>query len=292
MRHLNVFPQVCPACGSAAIREIDEATGEADVVRRCTGGLVCPEQAVERLKHFCSRLAFDIEGLGDKQIDLFYREGFIRTPADIFTLGARDGEAGPKLEEREGFGATSAHNLFSAIEARRAVALNRFIYALGIRRIGETNARRLARHFATFDALRAIATAAAPDTEARAELASIDGFGMVAAEALHDFFAEAHNRQAVDALSAQVTTVPMAAVTMSGFAAGKTVVFTGALERLTRDEAKAQAERLGAKVAGSVSKKTDLVIAGPGAGSKLAKATEFGIEVISEDEWLARVAAG
>ena len=283
-----VFPHLCPVCGSAAVREIDEKTGEAGVVRRCTGSLVCPAQAVERLKHFCSRNAFDIEGLGDRQIDYFYKEGLIRTPSDIFTLEARDRASLTKIKNREGFGETSVRNLFAAIEARRRIAINRFIFALGIRHIGETNARRLARHFTEFEALRETARDAAPGTEARARIDTIDGVGPVVAEALHDFFAETHNARELDALLAQVTLEPMPTIAASSPVAGKTVVFTGALERLTRDEAKAQADRFGAKVAGSVSKKTDLVVAGPGAGSKLAKAAELGIETISEDEWFRR----
>jgi DNA ligase (NAD+) len=283
-----VFPHICPVCGSAALREIDEKTGEADIVRRCTGSLVCPAQAVERLKHFCSRNAFDIEGLGDKQIDYFYAQGLIKTASDIFTLEERDRASLTKIKNREGFGETSVRNLFAAIDARRHIAINRFLFALGIRHIGETNARRLARHFTDFDALRETARDAAPGTEARTRIDSIDGVGPVVAEALHDFFAEPHNAHELDALLAQVTLEPMPAIAASSPVSGKTVVFTGGLERLTRDEAKAQAERFGAKVAGSVSKKTDLVVAGPGAGSKLAKASELGIEVITEDEWFRR----
>jgi DNA ligase (NAD+) len=289
-----VFPQnkegkfVCPVCGSAAVREIDEKTGFADVVRRCTGVLVCPAQAVERLKHFCSRNAMDIEGLGDKQIELFFSEGLIRTAADIFTLAARDGGDGPRLSEREGFGELSARNLFAAIEARRTVPVNRFIYALGIRHIGETNARRLARHFGSFDALRATAR----NAESRAEIDAIDGVGPVVAEAVIDFFVESHNEAALDKLLEQVTTTPMETVAAGHPLAGKTVVFTGSLEKMTRDEAKAMAERIGAKVAGSVSAKTDLVVAGPGAGSKLAKARELGVETIDEQDWFNRVGRG
>jgi DNA ligase (NAD+) len=279
-----VFPHVCPVCGSAALREIDEKTGVADVVRRCTGTLVCPAQAVERLKHFCSRNAFDIEGLGDKQIELFFSEGLIKTAADIFTLAARDGVHGPRLSEREGFGEVSARNLFAAIEARRKIAVNRFLYALGIRHVGETNARRLARHFGHFDALRAAARSA----DGKAEIDAIDGIGPVVAETLVDFFAEPHNEQALDRLLAQVEMIPMETVAAGHPLAGKTIVFTGSLEKMTRDEAKAMAERLGAKVSGSVSAKTDLVVAGPGAGSKLAKARELGVEAIDEEEWFRR----
>jgi len=281
-----VFPEICPVCGSAAVREIDPKTGTADVVRRCTGGLVCTAQVVERLKHFASRNAFDIEGFGDKLIEQFFHDGLIKTPADIFTLEEREGRGLLKLTEREGFGETSVRNLFNAIDARRTLPLNRFIYALGIRHVGETNARRLARHFETFEALRKIAKAASEGSEARAEINNIEGIGEVVAEAVADFFAEKHNEDVLDALLDHVTPVPMEAVASASPVAGKTVVFTGSLERMTRDEAKAMAERLGAKVAASVSKKTDLVVAGPGAGSKLAKAAELGIETISEEDWL------
>ncbi|SFK23533.1 NAD-dependent DNA ligase LigA [Methylocapsa palsarum] len=281
-----VFPQVCPVCGSAAIREIDEKTGTADVVRRCTGGLVCPAQAIERLKHFCSRNALDIEGLGDRQIEQFYREGLIKTPADIFTLAARDAASPSRLKDRDGYGETSVANLFAAIEARRAPPLNRFIFALGIRHVGETNARRLARHFETFEALRAAGRTAGEWSDARAEINNIEGLGEVVAEAVADFFAEAHNEEVLDALLDHVAPQPMEAVVSSSPFSGKTIVFTGSLERMTRDEAKALAERLGAKVAASVSKKTDLVVAGPGAGSKLAKAAELGVKTISEEEWV------
>ena len=283
-----VFPHVCPVCGSAALREIDEKTGEKDVVRRCAGTLICAAQAVEGLKHFCSRNAFDIEGLGDKQIELFFARGRVKTPADIFTLQARDGDGAPPLAEWDGFGETSARNLFAAIEARRAIPFNRFLYALGIRHVGETNARRLARHFGDLTALRAAATA----EHAAQELAGVDGVGPVVAEAVVDFFAEPHNRGALDALIAQVRVEPMEAVALGHPLAGKTVVFTGTLERMTRDEAKALAERLGAKVSGSISKKTDLVVAGPGAGSKLTKARDLGVETIDEEEWLKRSGRG
>lgn len=286
------FPHVCPRCGSAALREIDEKTGEADVVRRCTGSLVCPAQAVERLKHFASRNAMDIEGLGDKQIEFFYEEGLIKTASDIFTLEERDKKSLTKIKNFEGFGETSVNNLFAAIRARRHIPINRFIYALGIRHVGGTNARRLARHFGDLESLRSTAREAAPETEARARIDCIDGVGPVVAEALNDFFKEPHNEREIDALLRQVTLEPMPAVDSASPVSGKTVVFTGALERLTRDEAKAQAERFGAKVAASVSKKTDLVVAGPGAGSKLAKAREFGVEVISEDEWFTRTGQG
>ncbi len=281
-----VFPHICPVCGSAAVREIDSKTGTADVVRRCTGGLICEAQAVERLKHFASRNAFDIEGLGDKQIEQFFREGLIKTAADIFTLEARERAGVLNLKGREGYGETSVGNLFRAIEARRTLLLNRFIFALGIRHVGETNARRLARYFGSFEALRATARAASEGSDARAEINNIEGIGEVVAEAIADFFVEKHNEEVLDALLDHVKVVPMEAIASTSPVAGKTVVFTGSLERMTRDEAKAQAERLGAKVAASVSQKTDLVVAGPGAGSKLAKAAELGIETISEEDWL------
>ena len=287
-----VFPHVCPACGSAALREIDPKTGEADVARRCTGTLVCPAQAVERLRHFCSRNAFDIEGLGDKQIAFFYEKKLIRTPADIFTLQERDRASLARIENFEGFGKLSTRKLFDAIEARREIVLNRFIFALGIRHVGETNAIRLARAFETFDALREAAREARTGSDAREKLISIDGIGEVVAEAVADFFMEPHNETALDALLAQVRTTAMEAVKGDSPVAGKTVVFTGALQKMTRDEAKAMAERFGAKVSGSISKKTDLLIAGADAGSKLAKARELGVETIDEDAWLALVSRG
>ena len=289
-----VFPQdknghfVCPICGSAALREIDEKTGEADVVRRCTGTLICPAQAVEGLKHFVSRNAFDIEGLGEKLIELFFTEGLIRTPADIFALKERDGQGRSPLREWEGFGETSARNLFNAIDARRAIVLNRFVYALGIRHVGETNARRLARQFGDWAPLRAAARA----PNAAEELSAVQGIGPVVAEAVADFFAEPRNEAALDALLKEVTIEPMEAIAAGHPFAGKTIVFTGSLERMTRDEAKAIAERLGAKVSGSISAKTDLVVAGPGAGSKLAKARELGVETVDEEEWVKRSGRG
>ena len=281
-----VFPQTCPVCGSAAVREIDEKTGQIDAVRRCAGRLVCPAQAVEGLKHFCSRHAFDVEGLGDKQIELFFKEGLIRTPADIFTLRARDGKDWKPLREWEGFGETSVRNLFEAIEARRRIPLNRFLYALGIRHVGETNARRLARHFGDWKHLRTAARA----PNAAEELSGIAGIGPVVAETIADFFAEERNETALDALLNEVTIERMEAIAADHPLAGKTIVFTGSLEKMTRDEAKAMAERLGAKVSSSISSKTDLVVAGPGAGSKLAKARELGVETIDEEEWLKRSA--
>ena len=387
-----VFPQACPACGSHAVREADE-TGDTDVVCRCTGGLICPAQVKERLRHFVSRLAFDIEGLGEERIALFFDEGLVRAPADIFTLAARDAQSAAPLAARDGFGKRSVDKLFAAIDARRTVALERFLFALGIRHVGETTARDLAKAFLNWDALRAALERAAsaqpgadyrrlmavkglgaktaetlmahfsaihasaggghgahrgatadlfgeghdhvaaprqetyeqiaaikgvrataiealrsafPDARELAalatraagqrpgdgflELASLSGIGEVATDALCDFFGEAHNVAAVDDLLRHVTIAPYQRLAVSESAVtGKTVVFTGTLVRLTRQEAKAQAERLGAKVAGSVSKKTDYVVAGADAGSKLTKAEELGVKVLSEDAWLALV---
>ncbi|MEZ5773265.1 MAG: NAD-dependent DNA ligase LigA [Hyphomicrobiaceae bacterium] len=372
------FPNRCPACGSHAVRETNERTGRQDVVRRCTGGLVCPAQAVERLKHFVSRNALDIEGLGEKQIDEFHAEGRIRTPADIFRLQERDGRGFPPLVEKEGYGARKVEKLFAAIDQRRTVPLARFIFALGIRHIGETTGRDLAKGFGTWEAVRAAigrAVAGRPGStylritglpglgtktaetaihrvleraadltsqglvaeplagrlaalkiapaksaavladafegdaaalveaarkaagefpgEGFLELSGLSGVGEVATEALCDFFEEAHNLEVLDALVAEVNIEPFERPSTDGSpVAGKTVVFTGTLERMTRAEAKARAERLGAKVSGSVSKKTDIVVAGPGAGSKLAEAEKHGVKVLSEDEWLALIGAG
>ena len=286
------MPQLCPACGSHAVREVDERTGRVDIVRRCTGGLICPAQAKERLKHFVSRNAFDIEGLGDKQIELFYDEGRIMQPADIFTLAARDAKLTPseRLEAKKGFGAKSIDKLFKAIDVRRRVPLDRVIYALGIRHIGETTARDLAKALRSFEAFRAAATAAiagGKDSAAYRELDDIEGIGATVIDALVDFFGEPHNLKALDELLAEIEveafTRPTGAATVLS---DKTVVFTGTLERMTRSEAKALAERLGAKVTGSVSAKTDYVIAGADAGSKLGKARELGVAILSEDDWL------
>ena len=283
------FPQLCPVCGSHAVREAD-ASGKLDKARRCTGGLICSAQAVERLRHFVSRDAFDIEGLGEKQIEAFYQDGLITRPQDIFTLADRDTGSLKKLKDREGWGATSVRNLFAAIEGRRQITLNRFIYALGIRHVGESTAKLLARHAGDFGHLREMVLAAQePDSDARKQLTGIDGIGPVMADALVDFFTEPHNQEVMEALLGAVSIAPMEQVATASPVSGMTIVFTGALERMTRDEAKAMAERLGAKVAGSVSKKTSLVVAGPGAGSKLADAQKHGVEVISEDAWFERV---
>lgn len=287
-----VFPTVCPECGSHAVREINEKTGKEDVVRRCTGGLICPAQLVERLKHFVSRNALDIEGLGNKQVEAFFEDGLIKAPADIFTLQARDGESFKKLKDREGWGATSVEKLFAAIETRKTVSFDRLLFGLGIRHIGETTARTLARTYFNLDGfLVAMDSMSDASREAYQDLVAIDGIGAAVADALVDFFQELHNREALSALqAADVSPTPLEAQDTGSPVAGKTVVFTGSLERMTRSEAKARAEGLGAKVSGSVSKKTDLLVAGPGAGSKLKKAVELGIETLTEDEWLALVA--
>ncbi len=282
------FPATCPACGSHAVRE------EGEAVRRCTGALICPAQAVERLRHFVSRLAFDIEGLGDKQVQQFYQEGLIKTPVDIFTLQRRDAQAERKLATREGYGETSTRNLFAAIDARRRIELHRLIFALGIRHVGEGNAKLLARHYGTVEAFREAmltAAAAAPGaardaSEAYQDLNAIGGIGDIVADAVVEFFAEPRNVTALDALLREIEVLPAEKPRRSSPVSGKTVVFTGALTKFTREEAKAVAERLGAKVAGSVSKKTDYVVAGEDAGSKLTKARDLGVAVLSEDDWL------
>ena len=285
-------PAECPECGSHAVRE------EGEAVRRCTGGLVCPAQALERLRHFVARDAFDIEGLGAKQIEAFYAEGRVKGPADIFDLEAKDGAAFPPLAEREGWGETSAANLFRAIAARRRITLDRFIHALGIRHVGQTTARLLARRYGTVDdwraAMDAAATAASdPDsgTEALDALTDIDGIGPVVASAIVEFVAEPRNGAILDALGARLEIEPVEAAAADSPVAGKTVVFTGKLQRMTRQEAKARAEALGAQVSGSVSRATDYVVAGEDAGSKLKKAQTLGVHVLSEDAWLA-VASG
>ncbi|MDX2235570.1 MAG: NAD-dependent DNA ligase LigA [Hyphomonadaceae bacterium] len=351
------FPTACPRCGAHVAREVE---GETGVVARCTGGLNCPAQAVERLKHFASRRAMDIEGLGEKQIEEFFEIGLVKDPADIFRL--KDHAAA--IAAREGYGEKSVANLLAAIEARRSPALGRFLFALGIRDIGETTAGVLARAFETWEAFEAacLAAAAARPREAWKALAGvsgvgagardallqhaealdgdlfgappkikgvtarvwdglvgafgdwpgvvaairaakahqptedffalerIDGVGPVAAERLCDFFEESHNRAALARLLGEVTPQPEARAATSSPVAGLTVVFTGALEKMSRDEAKARATALGAKVSGSVSKKTDLVVAGPGAGSKLKDAEALGVRVIDEDAWLALIA--
>ena len=321
------FPHLCPECGSEAIRE------EGDSVRRCTGGLACPAQAVEKLKHFVSRAAFDIEGLGAKQIEMFHGDPIlpINEPADIFTLHARDQANLPKLRNRDGFGEKSAQKLFDAIEARRAIPFGRMLFALGIRHVGEEAANDLARHFQSFEALeacvdRAVPAAACqiaadeaeaaerivaaregrrvevkktrdaawkdqpPGSPARAaweEITSIGGIGAAVAVSLVTTFSQPEERAIIDRLVAELTILPPERRATDSPVAGLTLVFTGTLEKMTRAEAKARAEALGAKVAGSVSAKTDLLIAGPGAGSKAKKAADLGIRVIDEDDWIA-----
>ncbi len=368
-----VFPTQCPACGSPAERETDSASGSADIVRRCSGGMVCPAQAKERLKHFVSRLAFDIEGLGEEKIELFFDDGRIMQPGDIFTLQARDARSLKRLKDQKGFGAKSVENLFASIEARRTISLPRFLFALGIRHVGETTARDLAVAFGTWPAVetaiqRAIATKpgrdwlqfmaieglgqktaeavlaklvakapaliqsslfdeplavrlsglgiAAPKAaaalsaafdgdadrliavaqraitqapgEGYLELVATPGIGEASADALVAFFSQLQSARAIAQLAALITIEPFAPpVKVTSPITGKTIVFTGGMEKLSRNEAKAQAERLGAKVASSVSKKTDYVIAGSDAGSKLDKARELGLSVLTEDEWIA-----
>ena len=279
------FPQTCPDCGSDAVRE------PGDAVRRCTGGLICPAQAVERLKHFVARGAFDIEGLGAKQIEAFFNDPDlpVKTPADIFTLAARDASAPRKLKDRDGWGEKSAQNLFAAIEARRRIPLARLIFALGIRHVGESAARLLADHYGSWTAFCAAMTAAQPGIgDEWADLTAIDGVGAVLAASVVTAFHQAAERAAIEALVAHLVVQDVVARAPTGSpVAGLTLVFTGTLERMSRAEAKARAESLGAKVAGSVSAKTDLVIAGPGAGSKAKAAAALGVKVIDEDAWLA-----
>jgi DNA ligase (NAD+) len=279
-----VFPQICPECGSQAHR------AEGDAVRRCTGGLICPAQAVERLKHFVARGAFDIEGLGAKQVEMFFNDADlpVKTPADIFTLAARDeGNGLKRLKNRDGFGETSVKKLFAAIEAKRQIPLDRLIFGLGIRHVGEAASGLLARHYGTWDGFEAAITAATPDSRAWAELTAIDGVGAVLAGSLVDAFQNPSERAAIDALVVQLQVQPVILrAPVDSPVAGKTVVFTGTLEKMSRAEAKALAESLGAKVAGSVSAKTDLLVAGPGAGSKAKDAEKYGVQMIDEAGWL------
>jgi DNA ligase (NAD+) len=275
------FPEQCPACGSVATAE----DGEVDI--RCTGGLICPAQRVERLRHFVSRQALDIEGLGQKTIEDFFRDDVIHSPADIFRLK----DKADLLSNREGWAETSIRNLLDSIEARRRPPLDRLIFGLGMRHVGRVTARDLAKQFGSMQALQDTAQRAATDPEALADLVCVEGIGTVVAQSVADFFAEPHNVEVVDELMREVDPPPFAVETVQSPVSGKTLVFTGSLETLSRDEAKAQAEALGAKVAGSVSARTDLVVAGPGAGSKLKKAAELGIEVIDEEAWNAIVRA-
>ena len=290
------FPKVCPECASQAIRE------EGDAVRRCIGGLICPAQAVEKLKHFVSRGAFDIEGLGAKQVEQFYEDGWIKEPADIFRLRDKFGTGLQQLKNREGWGDKSADNLFDAIDERRRIDFHRFLFGLGIRHLGEAAAKDLARHFPDWQTLaettdRAASEPAVSDTSKEALAQSpawqvfldIDGIGRALTQSLVATLAQDHERKSIDALAAELTILPPEALSNDSPVAGKTVVFTGSLEKMTRAEAKARAESLGAKVSGSVSAKTDLVVAGPGAGSKAKKAADLGIETLDEDGWLALI---
>ncbi|MER8863435.1 NAD-dependent DNA ligase LigA [Mesorhizobium sp. M0751] len=309
------FPHKCPICGSPATREINEKTGKEDSRRRCTGELICPAQAVEGLRHFVSRGAMDIEGLGAENIDLFFNAGLVKTAADIFTLRDRRPAVTKALAERreeqarqrEAASGKTRKNvrsveernydgldkLFAAIDARREPELDRFIFALGIRHIGETTAAVLARTFSTIEELIRIGKETAAAADPHTVFPSINGIGDTVIGALRDFFGNERNDAVLEALLTQVHPKPyIVNVSADSAVAGKTIVFTGTLEKMTRPEAKAMAERLGAKVAGSVSAKTDLLVAGPGAGSKLKDATKFGIEVIDEDTWLQRIGKG
>ncbi|PBB17660.1 NAD-dependent DNA ligase LigA [Mesorhizobium sp. WSM4313] len=309
------FPHTCPVCGSPATREINEKTGKEDSRRRCTGEMICAAQAVERLRHFVSRGALDIEGLGAENIDLFFNSGLVKTAADIFTLKDRrpavtralaerreeqarlreeaSGKARKNVRSVEERNYEGLDKLFSAIDARREPELDRFIFALGIRHIGETTAAVLARQFSTIEELIRIGKETAKAEDPHSVFPSINGIGDTVINALRDFFGNERNDDVLDALLAQVHPKPYVMEISAGSeVSGKTVVFTGSLEKMTRSEAKAMAERLGAKVAGSVSAKTDLVVAGPGAGSKLKVASDLGIEVIDEDTWLQRIGRG
>ncbi|HEY5064856.1 MAG TPA: NAD-dependent DNA ligase LigA [Xanthobacteraceae bacterium] len=287
------FPKKCPCPLHTDVVRETIAGGEEGARAHCTGEFACPYQALGHLEHFVSRRAFDIDGLGEKQIEFFYEQGWVKEPADIFTLGERNGklvlretDKKTRLEEVEGFGETSVRNLFSAIEARRDISLERFIYALGIRHVGETTAVALARGYGSWDAFHdACLRLAKGDAEAAEEMDALDQIGDSVIESLRDYFAEAHNRRRIERLAAQVRIADAEKPRADSAVAGKTVVFTGSLERMTRDEAKASAERLGAKVSGSVSKKTDYLVAGPGAGSKLAEANKHSVKVLTEDEW-------
>jgi DNA ligase (NAD+) len=288
-------PAHCPCPLRTELVFEETAAGEQGAVARCGGEFACPFQRKEHLKLFVSRRAFDIEGLGEKQIDYFYddRSLPVREPADIFTLEARDTANAEKLADRDGYGQTSVAKLFAAISARRAIGLERLIYALGIRHVGEATARTLARAYGSWPAFKAAAgKIAAGEATARNEMDALEDIGLAVVDAVAAYFNEPHNTAMVDKLVAELRIAEAERPAAGSPVAGKTVVFTGSLEKMTRDEAKAMAERLGAKVAGSVSARTDLVVAGPGAGSKLKRATELGIEVIDEATWLARVGQG
>jgi DNA ligase (NAD+) len=282
------FPKKCPCPLHTDVVREETAAGEEGSRARCTGEFACPYQKIEHLKLFASRRAFDIEGLGEKQITYFFEQEWVREPADIFTLPARNAKL--KLEQIEGYGETSVRNLFAAIDERRKISLERFIFALGMRQVGETTALALARGYGSWEAFHdACLKVADGDEEAMAEMDALDQIGDTVIASIKAYFGESHNRGIVERLTKEVTILDAEKPKSNSAVAGKTVVFTGALEKMTRDEAKAMAERLGAKAAGSVSKKTDYVVAGPGAGSKLAEAKKHGVEVLTEDEWLKMV---
>jgi DNA ligase (NAD+) len=279
------FPKKCPCPLHTDVVREETAAGEEGARARCTGEFACPYQKIEHLKLFASRRAFDIDGLGEKQIEFFFEQGWVKEPADIFTLPTRNARI--KLEQFEGYGETSVRNLFAAIEGRRQIALERFIYALGMRQVGETTALALARGYGSWEAFHdACLKVARGDEEAIAEMDALDQIGDTVIASIAAYFSESHNRGIVERLTRQVTILDAEKPKSNSKVAGKIVVFTGSLEKMTRDEAKATAERLGAKTSGSVSKKTDYVVAGPGAGSKLAEAKKHGVAVLSEDEWL------
>jgi len=279
-----VFPTHCPQCGSEAIRE------EGDAIRRCSGGIICPSQAVEKMKHFVSRAGFDIDGFGAKQVEQFYNDSWINEPADIFTLRDRFGSGMQQLKNREGWGEKSASSLFTAIDVKRRIDLNRVIFALGIRHLGEGTSKLLANHFGNWRAFEtAVTEAGSKAGSAWDDLLAIDGVGEVMASSVVTAFAQDSERASIDRLIAHLDVQPMQRSETNSPVAGKTVVFSGTLVRVTRAEAKARAESLGAKVSGSVSKKTDILVAGPGAGSKAKKAAELGVQILDEDTWLAMI---
>jgi DNA ligase (NAD+) len=279
------FPKKCPCPLHTDVVREETAAGEEGARARCTGEFACPYQKIEHLKLFASRRAFDIDGLGEKQIEFFFEQGWVKEPADIFTLPARNNKI--KLEQHEGYGETSVRNLFASIEGRRKIALERFIFALGMRQVGETTALALARGYGSWQAFHdACLKVNEGDEEAIAEMDALDQIGDTVIASIAAYFGESHNRGIVERLTKEVTIIDAEKPKSNSAVAGKTVVFTGSLEKMTRDEAKAMAERLGAKAAGSVSKKTDYVVAGPGAGSKLAEAKKHDVEVLTEDEWL------
>jgi DNA ligase (NAD+) len=283
------FPKKCPCYLHTDIVREETATGEEGARARCTGEFACPFQKIEHLRLFVSRRAFDIEGLGEKQIELFFEKKWVKEPADIFVLEKKHKK---ELLEEEGYGETSVRNLFNSIEERREIGLDRFIYSLGIRHVGETTALALARGYGSWKVFHdASLKVAKGDEEAAAEMDALDQIGDTVIAAVKAYFGESHNKGIVERLTREVTILDAEKPKTDSAIAGKTVVFTGSLEKMTREEAKATAERLGAKAAGSVSKKTDYVVAGPGAGSKLAEAKKHGVQVLTEDEWLKLIGA-